>query len=191
VGFGLLAAAGLIVLVSVVSAVISALSSPGLPSGDFHAILAIPGSSVAVTLLSATQWATIYFSLLLLAVLGIVWWQIQGWLEVLDEADDSDEELRTALDHLARARHLDNAVMVAFCILIAAAIGNVVGIFLQNMPEGVSPPLVAGYVGETGIAIATCLIAAVAIWSGVRLRSSVDEAVVGVNGIPTAKLPSE
>lgn len=190
VGFGLLGAAALVVLVSVVSAVVSAVSSPSIPSGDFHAVLAIPGSSFALTLLSATDWATIYFSLLLLAVLAIVWWQVQGWLEVVEEADEGDEEIRTALDHLVRARRLDNAVMLAFSILIAAAIGNLVATFIQNRPQGVSLPLVAGYIGEIGIATATCLVAAVAIWSGLRFRGSVDEALVGAVGNSESRTPS-
>ena len=163
---------------------------PAFPVGTFTRSWPFPASSFALTLLSATDWATIYFSLLLLAVLAIVWWQVQGWLEVVEEADEGDEELRTALDHLVRARRLDNAVMLAFSILIAAAIGNLVATFIQNRPQGVSLPLVAGYIGEIGIATATCLIAAVAIWSGLRFRGSVDEALVGAVGNSESRTPS-
>jgi len=173
-GFGIIGAAGLVVLFTVLTAVIAAFSSPNVPTGPFHGVTAIPGPSTAQTVLEATQWASILFALLPLAALGAVWWQVQGWTDVINDDDENVEEYTKAFGHLLRARLLGNVTMATFCLLIAATTAAVVASFSEDGGQGISTDLIAGYVGESGVGVATCLICASGIWAGLRLRSSVD-----------------
>ena len=176
VGLLLLVAASLIVVAEVIAAVIAAFSSPGVPSGFFESDPSIPGPSIADTVSRATQWATPVFPMLLLGVLATVWWQVQGWTEVVDESDEVDEgTLTAAFAHLLRARSLSNATLMLLVILIAGVVGSVVATFIGNVPGPTSIVVISGYFEVIGVGLATCLLACAGIWAGFRFWSSVNE----------------
>ncbi|MGO9344207.1 MAG: hypothetical protein ACLP6E_17105 [Acidimicrobiales bacterium] len=181
VGLLLVAAAWLIVAAEVVAAVIATLSSPGVASGVFVGVPSVPGPSIADTLARATEWATPLFPLLLLGALAAVWWQVQGWTDVIDDSDETDEgTLKTAFAHLLRAKALSNASLVVLGILIAAVVGGVVATFMDNIPQQSSTVVWAGYLEVIGIGVATILVACAGIWAGLRFRYSINEAFAEV-----------
>ncbi len=51
------------------------------------------------------QWADVFVAAVLLAVLGLCWWQLQAWAEVIEDPDDAGQ-LLDAVGHTARALHL-------------------------------------------------------------------------------------
>ncbi len=184
VGFGLAAAALLIVITEVGTAVMAAFSSPGIASGSFIGVAAIPGPSDAETLARATAWASPFFALLLLGALAASWWQFQSWTGVIadaDDADDSDDSddsdegtLATAFAHLLRARALSNAVLFLSGILVAAVVGDVVATFATNSNEGTGIVVLSGYLEVIGVGLATILITCAGIWAGLHIRRSVN-----------------
>jgi Flp pilus assembly pilin Flp len=179
VGFGLVAAALLIVITEVGTAVMAAFSSPGIPSGSFIGVAAIPGPSAAETLARATARASPFFPVLLLGALAASWWQFQSWTGVIDDSDDSDdsddETLTTAFARLLRARALSDATLILMGVTIAAVIGDVVATVITNSTEGTGIVVLSGYLEVIGIGLATILIACAGIWAGLHIRNSVNE----------------
>ena len=52
-----------------------------------------------------TEWAEPLLAVVLLAVLGLCWWQFQTWADVTETTSD-DEQAFDALDHIHRARQI-------------------------------------------------------------------------------------
>ena len=88
------------------------------------------------------------------------------------------------LNLLLPARARLPLAIATFCVLIAASIAGVVATFFLNGGEGIDTVLIAGYIGESGIAAASCLVAGAGIWVGLRLRSSVDSAFASAESEP-------
>jgi hypothetical protein len=72
--------------------VIALLAVAGMASGVIGAAGGINGfpsaEAVSTLLIQSTQWASVVAPFLVLSALGLVWWQVQGWAETLEDLDD-------------------------------------------------------------------------------------------------------
>ena len=103
-------------------------------------------ASVSEVLLDATRWAGFEVPFLVVAALGLIWWQVDGWAEVLDDDvgdDDQDEpdverSIEEAVDHIGRNKALATWAGVSLLVTSMAAIGLMVGIVLEQSPPSPS-----------------------------------------------------
>jgi hypothetical protein len=70
----------------------------------------------------SSLWASPVVALLLLGVLGLCWWQLEAWSEVMDGPDE--EDVADGLGHTRRARMMAVWTVVA---LILTGVGSVAG----------------------------------------------------------------
>jgi hypothetical protein len=98
-------------------------------------------ASVGQLLLDGTGWAGFVPMLLVLASLGMAWWQIQGWSEVVNgwidddsEAASDPEELTQAYGHMLRARRLAVWAGIVAVVISFAAVGSLIGFILTFLP---------------------------------------------------------
>jgi len=79
------------------------------------------------------QWAGPLIALAVLGVLGVCWWQLQAWAEVIEMPDNSDDDLPEALGHMHRAR-----LMISWAVgaLGVTAAGSVAGFAAQVGQQG-------------------------------------------------------
>jgi hypothetical protein len=73
------------------------------------------------------QWASHFVALILLGVLGLCWWQWQGWSEVIEDPERVDETTE-ARGHLRRARR---TALWTRVVLVVTAIGSIAGFVAQ------------------------------------------------------------
>ena len=104
------------------------------------------GQTVAQVLVESTQWAGVFTPFLILCALGLVWWQMDGWADVLQgldvnsaarddagdvyDASDADDAVR----HISRNRALATWAGVSLLVSAMANVGAMVGIGLENNP---------------------------------------------------------
>jgi hypothetical protein len=98
------------------------------------------GQAVAQVLLESTQWAGVFTPFLVLCALGLAWWQVDGWADVMqdlevesgagDELADADDAVR----HITRNRALATWAGVSLLIASMANVGTMVGLGLENDP---------------------------------------------------------
>ncbi|HEY5250217.1 MAG TPA: hypothetical protein VIJ09_01050 [Acidimicrobiales bacterium] len=67
------------------------------------------------------EWASPVVALILMGVVGLCWWQWQGWSEVIEDPDRI-EELSEALGHLRRAQR---TAMWTRVVLVVTALGSI------------------------------------------------------------------
>lgn len=120
--------------------IVGILAAGGLGTGiarsiEFAQPNGFPGSSLETwnAVQFGSEWASPLIAALLLGVLGLCWWQLQAWSEII-ESPDADDDVAEAAGHMRRARRmvrwtgaalvLTAAGSIAGC---AAAIGAVVG----------------------------------------------------------------
>jgi hypothetical protein len=90
-------------------------------------------SPVWTDLAFGAQWAEPLIALLVLGVLGVCWWQLQAWAEVIEAPDEEDENDRIqALGHMVRARI---GVITSLGALGVTALGSVAG-FVGSVGQG-------------------------------------------------------
>lgn len=132
-GWALVVAFALFVIANVVGAVLTSNTSTNLPG--FPGSVSV-GEPISVVLLTATTWASRpEVSLILIAALGLAWWQV-GTLRHEDEGSASDDEVQQALTHTTRARELASATGLLLCIAGMAAVGFVVGSIIETNGAG-------------------------------------------------------
>ena len=93
------------VLAAVVLLAVAVLAAGGLAAGISLSVSvqsALPSPSVWSAVQFGSQWADPLVALVLLGVLGVCWWQLQAWAEVVEE--DADGDRSEALGHMRRAR---------------------------------------------------------------------------------------
>jgi len=131
-------------------AVIAILAVTGLASGiavTNTGIGSFGGQSLddqhwANLLLYATRWNGAYTAFILLSATGLVWWQVDGWVDRLIDLEDVDVEDGTsdgddvveAVKHLARNKGIATWIGVLLVVTSLAAIGSFVGVVLQYTP---------------------------------------------------------
>jgi len=128
-------------------------------------------------LLYSTRWIGVDVTLFLVAVLGLVWWQVDGWADRLaeledavDEVDASDEaEVVAGVAHIVRNKSIATWTGVFLVVSVVAAIGSVVGMVLQYSPG--SDALSWGqYFLTGGEALASLVLVAIGGFAYVSLR---------------------
>jgi hypothetical protein len=106
-------------------------------------------ASISEVLLDATRWAGFDVAFLVLAALGLIWWQVDGWAEALDDdgvdndpdhPDDPDEErvFEEAVRHIGRNRALATWAGVLLLLTSMAAVGLMVGVVTEPSPPSPS-----------------------------------------------------
>ena len=114
--------AGAAILVSIALLIVG-----GLATGIARAVSTSgawpgPGNQQAWAAIQfGAQWASPVVAVFLLGVLGLCWWQKQGWREVV-EGSDGDEELSEAGAHLRRAQRM---VVWTRVVLALTALGSI------------------------------------------------------------------
>jgi hypothetical protein len=82
-------------------------------------------SPIWTNLAFGARWANPLVALAVLGVLGVCWWQLQAWAEVIEAPDEEDENDRMeALGHMVRARM---GVITSLGALGVTALGSVAG----------------------------------------------------------------
>jgi hypothetical protein len=130
--------------------------------------------AVAQALLQSTLWAGVTTVFLLVAALGLVWWQVDGWSEALGDAGTDDAE--EARLHLRRNRVLAKWAGVSLAVTSLAAIGTLVAIGLQDEPVSVSMRLQQWFSYGGGV-IAALVLAAAGIFAVTRVLRLCDGAL--------------
>jgi hypothetical protein len=130
---------------------------------------AFPGVDTQLTwnaVIFGAQWASPVVAVLLLAVIGLCWWQLQAWAELI-EAPDPDDDLADAL------RHIRRALLIARWALVGVALTAVGAIALFAAQVATSSGLPDGdwtvEIAATGSFLAAVALLAAAVWAGRRL----------------------
>jgi hypothetical protein len=121
------------------------------------------------------QWAEPLLALAVLGVLGLCWWQVQAWAEVIEAPDEEDENDRSeALGHMVRARM---GAITSLGALVVTALGSVAG-FVGMVGQGEVSQLWPGYIvrGTAMLAVLVVLAIGMMIKHGLRGRYGVGNA---------------
>jgi hypothetical protein len=97
------------------------------------------------------EWANFVVAAILLAALGLCWWQLQGWAEVTEEADDADDGAE-AFGHIHRALLLTNVVVGGLGLTAVGALAGVVAELGEGNGQSFVP--VDIYAGAEFVAVA-------------------------------------
>jgi hypothetical protein len=106
-------------------------------------------ASISEVLLDATRWAGFDVAFLVLAALGLIWWQVDGWAEALDDdrvgggdddpGDPDDERVfEEAVRHIGRNRTLATWAGGLLLVTSMAAVGLMVGVVRELSPPSPS-----------------------------------------------------
>jgi hypothetical protein len=128
-----------------------------------------PGADTQLTWNAVTfgaQWASPVVAVLLLAVIGLCWWQLQAWTELI-ESPDPDDDLADAIRHIRRARLIARWALVG---VAGTAVGAIALFAAQvatstGLPDGdwtVEIAAAAGFLAVVALLAAT-------LWAGRRL----------------------
>ena len=79
-----------------------------------------------------TTWAEPLLAVALLGVIGLCWWQTQGWSEVLDTQSD-DDQLSEAVGHLRRARQIALWGLGSLAVIDIGAVVGLVALIAFNV----------------------------------------------------------
>jgi hypothetical protein len=163
----------LVVAVGAVSGVAGGIvATDGTGSGPFGR------EAISEALLQSTLWAGVLIAFLVISALGLVWWQVDGWTDALEdlghdragagpveEADESDE----AVAHIRRGRALGTWGAVSLLVIAMAAVGGLVGVVLQErtIPSSLDWQEL---ISSAGSALATVILAGVGGYGVLRIR---------------------
>ena len=130
----------LVVAVFAVTGVASGIVSDTTQGNGF-----LVGQPVSQILLESTQWAGVFTPFLILCALGLTWWQVDGWADVLDEThivdgdveggEGGEPDAATAVRHISRNRALTTWAGVSLLVSSMAIVGTLVGLGLEDQPS--------------------------------------------------------
>lgn len=166
VGVVVLVAVGVIMIGGLVSGVARALteSSSNFPPG-------LSSQETWNAIQFGSEWAGPVVTLIVLGVLGLCWWQVQGWLEVL-EAPTADDDLSEASGHLRRDRHIAYMAMVEVIVSAVASLSALVAAVGSNTGES----LWVQDISASASLVAVVLLLGVAGFLARRLSRSIADA---------------
>jgi len=72
------------------------------------------------------EWATFVVAVIVLGVLGLCWWQLQAWAEVIADPDEAGQ-LPDALGHIRRAGQLTRWAEVALGLTLVGSVSGFAG----------------------------------------------------------------
>ena len=178
VAIGFLICLGLLLVTGVAGAIAG--SSGGGNLGQ------IPWQQILV---HATEWAGIFAGFVLIAVMGLIWWQVDGWtdrLSELDEAEDTDEEvdqleIYQAVTHLSHSRSICAWLLVSCVVIAVATVALSIGEVSEFSGEGQTSILAQQAFLTGGQSLATLLLASIAIFGTLRSRRTCNKALSTAN----------
>jgi len=139
---------------------------------------------------SGTEWADLFIGFLLVSILGLVWWQVDGWTDQLtgiDNVEGSDEtvtqwEADEAVGHIARNRSLVT-LLIVFCIVVS--ISTVVWAVAEVTPYNGSPTsqIIARTLLVGGQSLTTLVLSVIAFVGGIVIHRRCDDAL-GIESDP-------
>lgn len=129
-------------------------------------------------LLHASEWAGLVAGLVLIAVLGLIWWQVDGWTDLLSEMEEAEEpnqefadaDIYDAVGHLARNRSIGTWLLAACFIVSIATVTFSIAVVSQFSGDGRTNVLVQEALLTGGQSLATLLLAVIGIVGTVRSR---------------------
>jgi hypothetical protein len=131
---------------------------------------------------SGADWASPVLAAILFGVLGLCWWQFQGWSEVghspgaSDEIDQSDEVFE-AMGHLRRSQTFTVWAQVALVLTALGSVAGFVGGIVNQDIAGSSVLLWSRDFGAGGSMLGTLVLGGAGLLIGQRLRSQYKPAV--------------
>jgi hypothetical protein len=145
--------------------------------------------AVSEVLLQSTLWAGVLIAFLVVSALGLVWWQVDGWTDALEdlgddrtdddrdgsgpaeEADEADE----AVAHIRRNRAIGTWGAVSLLVIAMGAVGALVGAVVQ---QTTIPPSLdwQQVISSSGSALATVILVGVGVYGTLRIRTLCDGA---------------
>ena len=164
----ILVAVGLLVLGGLATGVAAAVGAPG--SFGPGAGLTIAGSSIE----TGAEWADPLLAIVLLGVLGLCWWQVDGWSEATDDIDLSE-----VTGHIRRGRRIAWWVQGALIVTLAGSTALFAGLLLINSSQGNQSALVwsRDIYGAASV-LAVAVIAFGGVWAGAQVKVAADGATL-------------
>lgn len=165
-----LLAVGLLVLGGLASGVAAAWGSSGAFGPGAGEVLA--GSSIEI----GAEWADPVLAMVLLGVLCLCWWQVDGWSSASDHGDPVD-----MADHIVRSREIAGWVSRTLVLTLAGSVALFVGVVLANSRAGSASSLIwSRDIYEAASVLAVTTIASGGIWASGRLRTRSDVGTAGI-----------
>jgi len=159
---GILIAAGIVVIGGLATGVAATIGTPSTYGP--------PATQLTGTFVEAgSEWVGPLFVLLLLAVLGLCWWQVETWGEETEDAEN--ERTAEAVRHLCRAHDIVLWAQVGFGLSIAGAIAFFVGTLLVSTQSPAVALVWSRAIYSGAITIGAIVMAVVGLWSGEQLHS--------------------
>jgi hypothetical protein len=161
-----------------VVAVVGLLAAGGLGTGIARSVefappngYSFPGASLETwnAVQFGAQWASPLIAALLLGVLGLCWWQLQAWSEVI-ESPDSDDDVAEATGHMRRARRMARWTAAALLLTGAGSIAGFAAAVGANVGEPGGVWSIEIYAGAYLLAVLVLLAAAVVVRRHLGLR---------------------
>ena len=132
-------------------------------------------SPVWTNLEFGAQWANPLVALAVLGVLGVCWWQLQAWAEVIEAPDEEDENDRIeALGHMVCARMGVISSLGALGVTALGSIAEFVGLLGQGGVSQLWPEYV--FRGTEMLAVLVVLAIGMMIERGLRGRYGAETA---------------
>lgn len=166
--------------------VVAVVAITGVAAGIVADIGPGPGpvgrEAVSEVLLQSTLWAGVLIAFLVVSALGLVWWQVDGWTDALEDLGDDDhdgssptEEADEAVAHILRNQALATWGAVSLVVIAMAAVGALVGVVLlqTTIPSSLDWQEV---ISNSGSALATVILAGVGVYGALHIRTLGDGA---------------
>jgi hypothetical protein len=159
-GWALVVGFAVLVVASVIAAILTASVSTSINGQN------LASEPVSTVLYTATAWAARpEVVLILLATLGLAWWQVESWS---DDADDDEPATDDSGRHVIRASTMATAAGALLVVTAMAAIGLAIGGWSNdNGPGSVTWAFRLEYLGP---AVATFLISVAGLFGVYLLR---------------------
>jgi hypothetical protein len=127
----------------------------------------------------ALNWAGVFPSVLLLMATGLIWWQVDGWLErlsQLDAADSADDhallpDFEEAIGHVTRNKMLLSWLLVLAVLTLLASVGAVIGYVIVQVTPNLELSW-ANVIRASGESLAALVLLAVVGNAFIKLRAS-------------------
>jgi len=156
--------------------VVAILAAGGLGTGiarstEFAPPSGFPGSSLEVwnAVQFGSEWASPLTAALLLGVLGLCWWQLQAWSEVI-ESPDPDDDVAAAAMHMHRARRMARGTGAALLLTAAGSIASFAAAIGANAGQPVGQWSLDIYAGAYLLGVVVLLVAALSVSRHLGLR---------------------
>jgi hypothetical protein len=127
----------------------------------------------------ALNWAGVFPSVLLLMAAGLIWWQVDGWLERLSELDAADStddhallpDFEEAIGHVTRNKMLLSWLLVLAVLTLLASVGAVIGYVIVQVTPNLELSW-ANVIRASGESLAALVLLAVVGNAFIKLRAS-------------------